>query len=548
MRLRGWHQAVALAVATGLAATALDLDAPALHDLDEARRAWQRASALASGFGHPDLSAAALTRMAQLAGDTLAIAILGTGLGAGFGLVLGTFGSVRVAEAGGRTSALTRGRVQVVRVLLDALRAIPDFAWALAILVVLGPGPLTGALAIAMTVTGVLGRTYGQLLDAVPPGPVRAAERAGASGLAASAYGRWPAIGPAAWSYTLARLECSIRNASVIGIVGGGGLGAELFEELGYGQDDRVATVLLTLLALTAAADLASGWLRRRRARDSATSAPIVGPALLALGVALVWLAPATWDLVLHLRGTDLSVATDAIRRAVRPELTPALVWQCGQAAVMPLALAWLATVGSAFVALLLVPWTCGAAIRRGHGPASKSARRGLQHARAVALRGLALVFRAVPDVAWLLLIAAALRMGALAAGCALALHSTGVLVRLYTETADDWASPHLRRGPGFGTSWLVYRVGPGVRGTLLTHTTLQAEANLRAAFALGIVGAGGLGDAFHTAISYWQLERASTLALAMVVLFVVLDRLARRASGGENPSTAARGSSSAVP
>ncbi len=146
------------------------------------------------------------------------------------------------------------------------------------------------------------------------------------------------------------------------------------------------------------------------------------------------------------------------------------------------------------------------------------------------------------------LLIAAALRMGALAAGCALALHSTGVLVRLYTETADDWASPQLRRGPGFGTSWLVYRVGPGGRGTLLTHTTLQAEANLRAAFALGIVGAGGLGDAFHTAISYWQLERASTLALAMVVLFVVLDRLARRASGGENPSTAARGSSSVVP
>jgi phosphonate transport system permease protein len=143
----------------------------------------------------------------------------------------------------------------------------------------------------------------------------------------------------------------------------------------------------------------------------------------------------------------------------------------------------------------------------------------------------MALVARAVPEVAWLLLLAAAFGMGTLPALIALIVHATGVLVRLFTEAVDDRFVPALGRAlaGGAAVGWLVYVALPRVRGPLSMHTALQAESNLRAAFTLGILGAGGLGESFHTAISFWELERASTLALAMFGLFVVVERLARR-------------------
>lgn len=91
-----------------------------------------------------------------------------------------------------------------LRLGLDALRAIPDFAWALALIVVLGPGPLTGALATALSVTGILGRAFGQLLESVAPARVPGIERLASSPFVAVTYGRLPRVAPAAWSYGLA--------------------------------------------------------------------------------------------------------------------------------------------------------------------------------------------------------------------------------------------------------------------------------------------------------------------------------------------------------
>lgn len=512
---------VALVLATLLTVLSFDFATPRSSGGLEAM------GSLLTGFGHLDLRPQTLLRVLELGAQTLAVAVLGTGLGAAMGLLLAMVGAAASVQRHG----VMRHRVaaELLRLGLDAVRAIPDFAWALALLVVLGPGPLTGAFAIALSVTGILGRAFGQLLESVSLEKVQGIERLAGSPFAAVAYGRLPRVAPAAWSYGLARLECSIRNASVIGIVGGGGLGAELFEELGYGRMDRVATLLLALVALTAGADVASAVLRRRLAGTGVRSRRSAWQATVLVFVAsLVWLTPAGAALLETLWRLDLRVAATSMSRLLHPDLSSETLLEVVQGSGRPLGLAWLAMVSAGVIALGLLPWTSTVVRRRARGPSASDGRPALLGAWV--LRGLALLARAVPEVAWLLLFAAAFGMGPLAASLALAVHASGVLVRLFTEAVDDRfvGAPRREVAAGAGIGWLIYAAVPRLRGTLATHTGLLAESSLRSAFTLGIVGAGGLGNAFHSAISYWQLERASTLALGMLVLFVALDRTGR--------------------
>lgn len=505
----------------------LDLTLPGLGDEGQGERALASVRAMLSGIGHPDLGATMLRRVATLAAETTAIAVVGTAMGAVAGLALAVLAASPCAQRS--PSAARRTAAEATWLLLDGLRALPDFVWALAVLLVLGPGPITGTVAIAVSVTGILGRAFGRLLVAVPPRSVRAIERLGGSPAATLLYGRLPRVAPAAWSYGLARLECSMRNASVIGVVGGGGLGAELFEELGYGRMDRMATLLLGLLVLTLAADTGASVLRRRlSAAGVATRTAALRVALIVVVVALVPLLPALETLSVTLSRLDPRVATQTLSRLVRPDLSVSTLREAALGVGPPLALAWLSTLLATSVAFGVLPWTSSVVRLRARGPAA--ATRAAAVLRSWLLRGVALVARGVPEVAWLLLLAAAMGVGQAAALLALTLHGAGVLTRLFTEAVDDRFAPRPRERPGLaaGTGWLVFAALPRLAGTLRMHVALQGESNLRTAYALGMLGAGGLGESFYGAMSFWQLERASTLALTMLLVFVGLDRLGR--------------------
>ncbi len=511
--------ALGLALAVVVAALALDLHAT-LRAFDPSEAAHAIAS-LTEGLARPDLSTQALGRASGLALDTVAIAVVGTAGGGMLGLLLAIAAASTTAVS--RPSPIHRALGSTLRMGMDAIRALPDFAWALAILIVLGPGAVTGTLAIAVSVAGILGRAFTRLLDDVPSRSVAVLEASGASAVVRVIYGRLPHIRAAGWSYALARLECSMRNASVIGIVGGGGLGAELFEELGYGRMDRVATLLLALVAVTASADAGSTLLRIRALHRRS----LVHPAFALVLLAGLVLLPALRNVVLHLRAVDPGFMVQTVARLLQPELSQSTMRAAVTGLGAPLSLAFLSTLIASAVALGVLPWTSRVIRTRARGPAADPSAPALLIA--VAVRSSALLLRAVPEVAWLLLFAAALRMGTLPALLALSVHGIGVLIRLFTEALDDARMPAPRTGPGFGAAWLAYDAVPRLHTTLGTHAALQGESHLRTAFTLGIVGAGGIGDAFHTAVGFWQLERAATLGLTMVLAFIVVDRFVRR-------------------
>jgi phosphonate transport system permease protein len=208
----------------------------------------------ASGFLHPDFSAAHLSAIAHGTLETLAMSALGTLLAALLGLAL-------ALPAAGRCGVVALG---AARLLLNALRAVPELVWAALMVLAAGLGPNAGALALALHTGGVLGRLFAEALENTPAEPAEAVRMAGGGRIAAFCYGTLPGVWPQLVAYTLYRWENNIRMASVLGFVGAGGLGQMLYVSLSLFQEARAATVILAMLLLVLLVDALSGWLRQR--------------------------------------------------------------------------------------------------------------------------------------------------------------------------------------------------------------------------------------------------------------------------------------------
>lgn len=208
----------------------------------------------ASGFLHPDFSTEHLHAIDRGARETLAMSAIGTLLAATLGLLL-------ALPAGGRCGRLAQG---LARLLLNALRAIPELVWAALMVLAAGLGPNAGTLALALHTAGVLGRLFAEALENTPAEPAEAVRLAGGGRIAAFCYGTLPGVWPQLLAYTLYRWENNIRMASVLGFVGAGGLGQMLYMSLSLFQEAQAATVILAMLVLVLGVDAFSGWARQR--------------------------------------------------------------------------------------------------------------------------------------------------------------------------------------------------------------------------------------------------------------------------------------------
>jgi phosphonate transport system permease protein len=211
-------------------------------------------------FVPPDTSPALLWKVAAASGETLAMSALGTGIAAGFGLLLALPASrLHAADAAwARTPA---------RLLLNALRSVPELVWASLLIISAGLGPFAGTLALAAHTSGVLGRLFAEAIENAPPGPGEALRTHGLGESRVFLYATLPQVLPQLLSYTLYRWENNIRAAAVLGVVGAGGLGQLLAFHLGLFHMAKTATVLLAMLLLVALVDGLSHWVRQRLTR-----------------------------------------------------------------------------------------------------------------------------------------------------------------------------------------------------------------------------------------------------------------------------------------
>lgn len=151
-----------------------------------------------------------------------------------------------------------------VRRFLDACRAINEMVFALLFVVAVGLGPFAGVLALWIHTTGTLAKLFSEAVEAIDPQPVEGIRATGAHPLAEVLYGVIPQVLPLWISYALYRFEANVRSASVVGMVGAGGIGMVLWDVIRGFQYAQTAAVLLMLVVSVAGIDLASAQLRKR--------------------------------------------------------------------------------------------------------------------------------------------------------------------------------------------------------------------------------------------------------------------------------------------
>jgi phosphonate transport system permease protein len=207
-------------------------------------------------FFPPDTSPAFLRKVLLGTWETLAMSALGTALAALAGLLLALPAS-RLHQG---DTAWARAPT---RLLLNALRAVPELVWAGLLLIAAGLGPFAGTLALAVHTTGVLGRLFAESLENASPGPGAALRAHGVGKGRLFLYATLPQVLPQLLSYTLYRWENNIRAAAVLGVVGAGGLGQLLSFHMGLFHMGKTATLLGAMLLLVALVDALSYGARR---------------------------------------------------------------------------------------------------------------------------------------------------------------------------------------------------------------------------------------------------------------------------------------------
>ncbi|MEM6622312.1 MAG: phosphonate ABC transporter, permease protein PhnE [Pseudomonadota bacterium] len=150
-----------------------------------------------------------------------------------------------------------------VRRLMDAARAINELVFALIFVAAVGLGPLAGVLALAIHTTGTLAKLFSEAVEAIDPRPVEGIRATGASRLQEIVYGVVPQVLPLWISFSLYRFEANVRSATVLGIVGAGGIGMSLSEALRGFDYASGAAILLIILVTVSIFDIFGSLLRK---------------------------------------------------------------------------------------------------------------------------------------------------------------------------------------------------------------------------------------------------------------------------------------------
>lgn len=188
--------------------------------------------------------------------ETLGIAIVGTAVGLVF--------AVPLALLAARTVVPNRVVWQSTRAVVNVLRAIPELMWALLFVSAVGLGPLAGTLAIIVGTAAGVARLFADVFEAADLRAWQAAEAAGARRSQRVTWVLLPQQLPTMLSYSMLILDSNVRAASLLGLVGAGGIGMELNQKLRLFAYGDVLTIVLVVLVVVIALDQLSSWLRRK--------------------------------------------------------------------------------------------------------------------------------------------------------------------------------------------------------------------------------------------------------------------------------------------
>jgi phosphonate transport system permease protein len=153
---------------------------------------------------------------------------------------------------------------QPARRILDVLRAVPDLVIGAMFVAAVGLGPFAGVMALAVNTGGVLGKLFSEAVEAIDRAPVEAIRATGAAPLHEVVWGVLPQVAPLWTSYALYRFESNARSATVLSLIGAGGIGQPLFDSINSFAFDQTSAIVIIIVVAVSAIDLLSQVIRTR--------------------------------------------------------------------------------------------------------------------------------------------------------------------------------------------------------------------------------------------------------------------------------------------
>ena len=187
--------------------------------------------------------------------ETLQMAIVGTVLGAVLSLFMAFAASSNIAP---------KWMYYPARWVMNIIRSVPDLVFALMFVSAVGLGPFAGILAMTLGSIGSIGKVYAEAMESVDRGPMSAMQAVGASRRQLIQYGVLPQAAPLLVSYTLLLFEGNVRGATILGLVGAGGIGLELTTAMKMYDYGHLSAIIICIIVLVTLIDQGSALIRTR--------------------------------------------------------------------------------------------------------------------------------------------------------------------------------------------------------------------------------------------------------------------------------------------
>jgi phosphonate transport system permease protein len=191
----------------------------------------------------------------ELLVETLQMAVVGTVLGAVLSLLVAFAAASNIAP---------RWLYYPARWVMNIIRSVPDLVFALMFVSAVGLGPFAGILAMTLGSLGSIGKIFAEAMESVDRGPIVAMEAVGASKRQVIQYGVLPQAAPLLVSYTLLLFEGNVRGATILGLVGAGGIGLELTTAMRMYDYGHLSAIIICIIVLVTVIDQGSALIRRR--------------------------------------------------------------------------------------------------------------------------------------------------------------------------------------------------------------------------------------------------------------------------------------------
>jgi len=231
----------------------ISIDAVNLKDIASVVTNSERVEVFGRDFLRPDFANWRLF-VAKM-WETIQIALWGTFLAVFLGVPLGLAAARNIAPI---------WVVTPVRWVMNLLRSIPDLVMGLLFVVAVGLGPLAGVLAITLNTAGVLAKLFSEAVESIDKGPVEGVRATGATKLHEIVWGVIPQVAPLWTSFALYRFESNSRSATVLGLIGAGGIGQVLFERMNGFEFREVSAIVIIIVIAVTLIDMLSQAMRKR--------------------------------------------------------------------------------------------------------------------------------------------------------------------------------------------------------------------------------------------------------------------------------------------